>query len=79
MKLELEMFTQCVRIHHVYTYYISNSLTPTFTQQLRATADEANPTHCWVSVEIVHGAYAAEDLQHDMVQLKFDRAVPLKV
>ncbi|CAH0578389.1 unnamed protein product [Chrysodeixis includens] len=46
--------------------------------RLRATADEANPTHCWVSVEIAHGAYCGGDLQHDMVQLKFDRPVPLK-
>ncbi|XP_050560251.1 E3 ubiquitin-protein ligase MYCBP2 isoform X7 [Spodoptera frugiperda] len=45
---------------------------------LRASADEANSTHCWVSVEIVHGNYTAADLQHDIVQLKFERPVPLK-
>ncbi|KAF9419106.1 hypothetical protein HW555_004277 [Spodoptera exigua] len=46
--------------------------------RLRASADEANSTHCWVSVEIVHGNYSAADLQHDVVQLKFERPVPLK-
>ncbi|CAH1647847.1 unnamed protein product [Spodoptera littoralis] len=38
--------------------------------RLRASADEANSTHCWVSMEIVHGNYSAADLQHDVVQLK---------
>ncbi|KAJ8737325.1 hypothetical protein PYW07_000596 [Mythimna separata] len=46
--------------------------------RLRAAADEANPTHCWVSVEIAHGNFTAADLQHDTVQLKFERPVPLK-
>nr|XP_049693135.1 E3 ubiquitin-protein ligase MYCBP2 isoform X3 [Helicoverpa armigera] len=46
--------------------------------RLRAVPEEANPTHCWVSVEIAHGTYSAADLHHDMVQLKFERPVVLK-
>ncbi|CAB3259025.1 unnamed protein product [Arctia plantaginis] len=46
--------------------------------RLRVSADETNPTNCWVSVEVTHGAFCATDCQHDMVQLKFDRPVPLK-
>ncbi|XP_063374022.1 E3 ubiquitin-protein ligase MYCBP2 [Cydia amplana] len=47
-------------------------------RQLRASGEESNPAHCWVSVEVAHGAFSASDCQHDMVQLKFDRPVPLK-
>lgn len=46
--------------------------------QLRSNED-INPAHCWVSLEVAHGAFNGADCQHDMVQLKFDRAVSLKV
>lgn len=47
--------------------------------QLRSGVEDTNPSHCWVSVEMAHGAFSAAECQHDMVQLKFDKPVPLKV
>jgi hypothetical protein len=47
--------------------------------QLRATAEEIDPGHCWVSVEVAQGTFCTADCQHDVVQLKFDRPVALKV
>ncbi|XP_060809498.1 E3 ubiquitin-protein ligase MYCBP2 [Amyelois transitella] len=46
--------------------------------RLRATAEESDPGYCWVSVEVAHGTFQSSDCQHDMVQIKFDRPVPLK-
>ncbi|KAL0852359.1 hypothetical protein ABMA28_000560 [Loxostege sticticalis] len=46
--------------------------------RLRATADETDPGHCWVSVEVTQGTFCTADCQHDMVQLKFDRPIALK-
>ncbi|KAJ0183671.1 hypothetical protein K1T71_000094 [Dendrolimus kikuchii] len=46
--------------------------------QLRAVGDETNSAHCWVSVEVAHGAFCASDCHQDTVQLKFDKPIPLK-
>ncbi|XP_047524361.1 E3 ubiquitin-protein ligase MYCBP2 isoform X3 [Pieris napi] len=46
--------------------------------RLRTVGEEARSSHCWISVEVVHGSFSAADCQHDMVQIKFDRPVPLK-
>ncbi|XP_037299798.1 E3 ubiquitin-protein ligase highwire-like isoform X4 [Manduca sexta] len=46
--------------------------------QLRATVDEPNPAHCWVSIEVAHGTFSSADCTHDVAQLKFDRPLPLK-
>ncbi|XP_059059876.1 E3 ubiquitin-protein ligase MYCBP2 [Achroia grisella] len=46
--------------------------------RLRATGEETDPGHCWVSVEMVRGTFTSSDCQHDMVQIKFDRPICLK-
>ncbi|CAH2103304.1 unnamed protein product [Euphydryas editha] len=45
---------------------------------MRTISEDANPTHCWVSVEAKEGSFNANDAQHEMVQLKFTRPVLLK-
>ncbi|XP_028043251.1 E3 ubiquitin-protein ligase MYCBP2 isoform X2 [Bombyx mandarina] len=47
-------------------------------RQSRSSPEEMNPAHCWVSVEVAHGAFSGAECQHDMVQLKFDRPILLK-
>ncbi|XP_038216347.1 E3 ubiquitin-protein ligase highwire [Zerene cesonia] len=46
--------------------------------RLRGITEETRPSHCWISVEVVHGSFSAADCQHDMVQIKFEKPVPLK-
>ncbi|XP_041987793.1 E3 ubiquitin-protein ligase highwire [Aricia agestis] len=46
--------------------------------RLRSASEEPNPAHCWVSLEVVQGSFAASDCQHDMIQIKFERPVVLK-
>ncbi|XP_052752649.1 E3 ubiquitin-protein ligase MYCBP2 isoform X3 [Galleria mellonella] len=46
--------------------------------RLRATGEESDPGHCWVSVEIIHGTFTSADCHHDMVQIKFERPISLK-
>ncbi|XP_064076475.1 E3 ubiquitin-protein ligase MYCBP2 [Vanessa tameamea] len=45
---------------------------------MRTISEDANPTHCWVSLEVKEGTYSSADAQHDMVPLKFTRPVLLK-
>ncbi|RVE51528.1 hypothetical protein evm_003798 [Chilo suppressalis] len=58
--------------HYEYTLELLQDL------RLRATAEETDPGHCWVSVEVTQGTFCTADCQHDMVQLKFERPVALK-
>ncbi|KPJ10311.1 putative E3 ubiquitin-protein ligase MYCBP2 [Papilio machaon] len=46
--------------------------------QLRNTSEDPKPSHCWVSVESVHGTFTAADCQHDMATIKFERPIALK-
>ncbi|XP_013162054.1 PREDICTED: E3 ubiquitin-protein ligase MYCBP2 isoform X3 [Papilio xuthus] len=46
--------------------------------QLRNTTEDTKSSHCWVSVESVHGTFTAADCQNDIATIKFERPVTLK-
>ncbi|CAH2036099.1 unnamed protein product, partial [Iphiclides podalirius] len=45
---------------------------------VRTTIEEPKPTHCWVSVDVIHGTFNGADCQHDMMPIKFEHPIPLK-
>lgn len=46
---------------------------------MRTSSEESNATHCWVSLEAADGSFSSGDAHHEMVNIKFNKPVLLKV